>query len=88
MIEITKMSSKGQVVIPQKAREFVQAIEGSIFAVTSTKDAIILKKINTPSKEELIKELKKIAIEGRKRLESKGIKEKEIPEIVEKSRRK
>ncbi len=88
MIETVKMSSKGQIVIPQEIREEIRASEGTVFAVISSKDSLILKKLTTPSKEDLIKELAMIAKEGKKRLQEKGIKESDIPELVDKSRRK
>ncbi len=87
VIETIKMSSKGQVVIPQGIREEISADEGTVFAVVSSKDTIVLKKISTPSKEDLIKELKKIAIEGRKRAEKLGIKESDVSDIVHKHRK-
>lgn len=86
-IETTRMSSKGQVVIPQDIRSEVNAEEGTIFAVIASKDAIVLKKIGTPSKADLLKELDKIATEGRKRLQKLGIKEGDIPGIVERRRK-
>ena len=86
-METTKMSSKGQVVIPENIRSAVSASEGTLFAVIGSKDTIVLKKMDLPSKEELITELEKIAKEGRKRLESKGLKESDIDRIVQKSRR-
>ena len=86
-IETVKMSSKGQIVIPQDIREEIHASEGTVFAVVVSKDAIVLKKIETPSKEKLIGELEEIAKEGRKRLEKKGVKEADIPELVQKYRR-
>ena len=85
-VEITKMSSKGQIVIPQSIREEISASEGTVFAVVSGKDSIVLKKIAKPSKEELIHELKKIANEGSKRAEKLGIKEKDVPDLVHKLR--
>ena len=87
-VEMIKMSSKGQIVIPQGIRAEICASEGTMFAVVSGRDSIVLKKVATPSKEELICELKEIAKEGRRRLEAKGIKESEISSIVEKSRRR
>jgi len=87
-VETIKMSSKGQIVIPRDIREDIDAVEGTIFAVVSERDSIVLKKVATPSKEELIKELKTIAVEGKKRLSSKGIKEEDISNIVHKSRQK
>ena len=82
------MSSKGQIVIPRDIRTEICASEGTMFAVVSGRDSIVLKKVAIPSKEELICELKEIAKEGKKRLESKGIKEADIPRIVEKSRKR
>ncbi|MBI4162512.1 MAG: AbrB/MazE/SpoVT family DNA-binding domain-containing protein [Candidatus Aenigmarchaeota archaeon] len=74
-VETVRMSSKGQIVIPQDIREEINADEGTVFAVTGSRDAVILKKIGTPSKEELIKQLHVIAKEGKKRLQSRNIKE-------------
>ena len=85
-VETVKMSSRGQIVIPQDIREELRATEGTIFAVIGSKDTVILKKVEKPSKEELIKKLEAIAKEGRMRLEKKGIKESDIPRIVQKSR--
>jgi AbrB family looped-hinge helix DNA binding protein len=87
-VEMVKMSSKGQIVIPQDIREEICASEGTMFAVVSGRDSIVLKKVATPSKEELIRELGEIAKEGKKRLESKGIRETDIPSIVEKARKR
>jgi AbrB family looped-hinge helix DNA binding protein len=85
-VEMIKMSSKGQIVIPQGIREEVCASEGTIFAVISGKDSIVLKKIEMPSKEDLICELQKIAKEGAKRAEKFGIKETDIPNLIQKIR--
>jgi len=85
--ETVKMSSKGQIVIPQDVREELKASEGTIFSVVSAKDVIILKKISTPSKEELIKEIEAIAREGRKRAEKLGIKESDVPVLVHRIRK-
>ena len=65
----------------------MHAKSGTIFAIVGGKDTIVLKRIETPSKEKLISELNEIAREGKKRLQNKGIKESDIPEIVQKSRR-
>lgn len=86
-VETTKMSSRGQVVIPQSIRDSMHAKEGTIFAIIADKDKIVLKKIETPSKAMLLKELTSLAKEGKRRLENKGINESDIPDIVQKSRR-
>ena len=80
------MSSKGQIVIPQDIRAEICASEGTMFAVISGRDSIVLKKVATPSKEELLCELKEIAKEGSKRAEKLGIKERDSPDLVHKLR--
>jgi len=41
----TKMSSKGQVVIPARIRKKLEMREGSVLAVTAQKDMIVLKRV-------------------------------------------
>ncbi len=77
-VETVRMSSKGQVVIPQDVREELHVDEGTVFAVVGSRDTIILKKINTPSKEELIKDLGFFAKKAKVKLQSKGITEKDL----------
>lgn len=57
-IEIAKVSSKGQLVIPQSIREKLKVKEGSIFAVASCDNTIILKKIENPLIKEDVKTMK------------------------------
>ncbi len=87
MVETVKMSSKGQIVIPQKIREEVNADEGSVFVVLSSGDSIVLKKIEIPSKEQLIKNLQKMAVIGARRAEKLGIKEGDVPAMIERIRK-
>jgi len=86
-VEVIRMSSKGQIVIPQDIRAEICASEGTMFAVVSGRDSIVLKKVVTPSKEDLICELREIAKEGAKRAEKLGIKEKDIPDLIHKVRK-
>ena len=87
-VDMVKMSSKGQIVIPQGIRTEICASEGTMFAVVSERDSIVLKKVATPSKEDLICELEKIAKEGAKRAKKLGIKETDVPDLVHKARKK
>lgn len=48
---VTKLSSKGQVVIPSELRKDMK--EGTAFAVLRKKDLIVLKKLKTYTKREL-----------------------------------
>jgi len=45
-MEITKLSSKGQIVLPMKIREELDLQEGSVLAVDIMKELIIIKKID------------------------------------------
>jgi AbrB family looped-hinge helix DNA binding protein len=70
----TKMSSKGQVVIPEIIRKALGLENGCQFLVLGEKDAVILKSISAPSKKEfssLISNARKAAQKAR--LEPKDI---------------
>ena len=60
MPELTRASSKGQIVIPSAIRKKLSIKEGSTFAVTSKKDMIVLKKLDTKVRVEDLKTLKLI----------------------------
>lgn len=47
-VEFTKLSSKGQVVIPQDIRESLKLTEGTPFAVITQNNTILLKKMELP----------------------------------------
>jgi len=55
-IEITKMSSRGQVVIPQEIREVKKFKEGERFIVYDIDDSIVLKRIQNLEQVKGIKE--------------------------------
>ncbi|MEK6846075.1 MAG: AbrB/MazE/SpoVT family DNA-binding domain-containing protein [Nanoarchaeota archaeon] len=77
-VETIRMSSKGQIVIPQDVREELHVDEGTLFAVVGSKDTIILKRIATPSKEDLIKSLGLFAKKAKIKLQSRGITEADL----------
>jgi AbrB family looped-hinge helix DNA binding protein len=58
--ELTKASSKGQVVIPSVVRRKLGIKRGSVFAVSARNDMIVLKKLETGIKPEDLKTLKLI----------------------------
>jgi len=58
--ELTKVSSKGQIVIPTSIREKLGVKEGSVFAVTAKKDMVVLKRLDSKMKAEDLKTLKLI----------------------------
>ena len=47
MIDVTKVSDKGQVVIPKEIRDRLGFVEGSRLIVVATEDAVVLQKVET-----------------------------------------
>lgn len=83
-MEITKASSKGQVVIPQKIREDMKIKEGTAFIVVSDRDTICFKKIQELKMKgwaEITKPLKEA-------MAKTGLKESDVPDIVHRFREK
>lgn len=86
MVEITKISSKGQVVIPVRIREELKLEEGSRLLVDRTSNVIMLRKLNV---EDAINEFKKMAEEGEKIARAKGVKnEEDFVRIIHERRKK
>ncbi|MEK6830980.1 MAG: AbrB/MazE/SpoVT family DNA-binding domain-containing protein [Nanoarchaeota archaeon] len=56
-MELAKISSKGQLVIPQNIRDKLKIEEGEILVVSTKDDLIILKKIKDPMEEDDMKTL-------------------------------
>jgi AbrB family looped-hinge helix DNA binding protein len=81
-VEIAKMSSKGQIVVPRKLRKRLNAHEGTLFAVVGTSDSLVLKKVSTPSKDELLSSIRGMAREATSMLRGRGLKEKDIIRIA------
>ncbi len=52
-IELTKLSSKGQIVLPQKIREKLHIREGTTLAVSAEGELVVLKKVSNPLEDEL-----------------------------------
>lgn len=75
-VKFTKLSSRGQVVIPKELREGME--EGTPFAVIRDKDTIVLKKIEIPGMKEF-EELVNKGVRVAKRLK---LKEEDIDRIV------
>ena len=48
-IEVTRLSSKGQIVLPQAVRERLRLEEGVRFVVIASGDTVILKRLEIPS---------------------------------------
>ncbi len=62
----TKLSSKGQVVIPEEIRGKLRLESGSQFLVYAQGDTVFLKLVSTPSKEDLNKMMAKARAAAKK----------------------
>jgi AbrB family looped-hinge helix DNA binding protein len=78
----TKMSSKGQVVIPEEIRERLGLKAGSQFVVLGDKDVVILKTISAPSMDEF----DAIISQARAQARSAGLKRSDIAAAIESAR--
>jgi AbrB family looped-hinge helix DNA binding protein len=78
----TKMSSKGQVVIPEDIRKRLKLKTGSQFVVMGENDVVILKTIKPPSMAEFDKLITKARMQGKKA----GLKQSDITAAVAKAR--
>jgi AbrB family looped-hinge helix DNA binding protein len=78
----TKMSSKGQVVIPEEIRNRLGLKAGSQFIVVGERDTVILKAVSPPS----MKEFDDLIAEARKQARFAGMKRSDITAAIGKVR--
>ncbi len=52
---MTRLSSKGQVVIPKSLRDIMGLEDGDVFAMYGEDDTIVLKRVDIPSEEEFLR---------------------------------
>jgi AbrB family looped-hinge helix DNA binding protein len=79
----TRVSSKGQVVLPSALRKSMGIKDGDEFEVFGDKETIVLKKID---KEALEREFKAIVAPIRKRIKDRGITKKDLKKIIKEVR--
>lgn len=78
----TKMSSKGQVVIPEDIRKRLKLKTGSQFVVMGENDVVILKTIKTPS----MVVFDTLIASARSQAKKAGLKQTDISAAIEKAR--
>ena len=83
-IEVTSISSRGQVVIPRRIRERLNLQEGEKFAVIGEKDTIVFKKLGFPS----FKGFDKLLERTREHAKKVGLIEKDIEESIRENRKR
>lgn len=80
----TKMSSKGQVVIPEEIREGLHLKAGDLFVVIGQGDTVILKSITPPGMDEF----EELLADARQQAKKAGIKKSDMRENIKRIRRK
>jgi AbrB family looped-hinge helix DNA binding protein len=83
-IATTKLSSKGQVVIPEDVRKELGLEPGTQFIVMGEGDVVILKKIEAPDRSEFLALARKVRSQARKA----GMKRTDVKSAVRKVRRR
>jgi AbrB family looped-hinge helix DNA binding protein len=83
-VSTTKMSSKGQVVIPENIRKRLNLKAGAQFVVVGEKDVVILKNISPPS----LDEFDALIADARKKGKQAGLKRSDIKDAILKAREK
>jgi AbrB family looped-hinge helix DNA binding protein len=83
-VSTTKMSSKGQVVIPENIRKQLNLKAGAQFVVVGDKDVVILKNISPPS----LDEFNDLIAVARKKGKQAGLKKSDIKDAISKARGK
>ena len=81
-LSTTRMSSKGQVVIPEEIRKRLRLEEGSQFIVMGDHDVVILKTITPPSMDSF----DHLITEARRQARKSGLKKSDITEAIRKVR--
>ncbi|PIN74882.1 AbrB family transcriptional regulator [Candidatus Woesearchaeota archaeon CG10_big_fil_rev_8_21_14_0_10_37_12] len=81
-VEVTSMSSRGQIVIPHGVREKMHLVEGEKFVVMGSGDTILLKKIHAPPKEQFERLLR----ETRKHVKESGITPQDVEDAIKRVR--
>ena len=83
-VSTTKMSSKGQVVIPENIRKQLNLKAGAQFVVLGEKDVVILKNISPPSMDEF----DDLIANARKKAKKAGLKKSDIKDAITQARGK
>jgi len=78
-VDMTRLSEKGQIVIPSELRKNLGLKEGARFLVMGIDDTIILRRVELSKERLRLKELMRLS---RRKAEKVGLTEKEIDELI------
>ncbi|MCK4506592.1 MAG: AbrB/MazE/SpoVT family DNA-binding domain-containing protein [Candidatus Aegiribacteria sp.] len=77
-VATTRMSSKGQIVIPEEIRKALHLKTGTRFVVLGEGDVVVLKTITPPS----VDEFDEIIMRARREASKAGIEQKDLQDII------
>lgn len=83
-LSTTKLSSKGQIVIPEEIRNQLKLHPGDQFIVIAEKDVVILKTISLPNRDEF----SELVAKARDTAKKAGLKEKDVQKAIQEARKK
>jgi AbrB family looped-hinge helix DNA binding protein len=81
-IDFTRLSSKGQIVVPRRIRERLRLADGEIFLIFGTDDALVLKRVQEPT----IAEFKGIMARARKLAKARRLTTKDLDKAITEGR--
>lgn len=81
-VNLTRMSAKGQLVIPSEVRQKLGLTEGTPFAVATKGDMIMLRKVKMPT----IEDFDRLVAKAGKSAAAHGIRPQDIEGIIHKHR--
>lgn len=82
-IATTRLSSKGQVVIPEEIRIALKLHTGDQFVVLGDKDVVIFKTIKAPKRQEFTQ----LILQARKQAQKTELTKQDVVSAIEKARR-
>ena len=77
-IDYTKLSSKGQIVVPKGIRDYLKLKNGEIFMIFADKDTLILKRVKKPTEADL----KKMFMKSQRLAKQKRLKKKDVDNTI------
>ena len=80
----TRLSSKGQVVIPEEIRAALGLEPGARFVVLAEKDVVVLKRIDPPGR----REVEQLVARARKQARQAGLKPSDVRAAIRETRRR
>ncbi len=80
----TRLSSKGQVVIPEEIRAALGLEPGARFVVLAEKDVVVLKRIDPPSR----REVEPLVARARQQARHAGLKSSDVRAAIRETRRR